>query len=73
MAESPGSLIDKLCVVNNKLWHAQEEVGGAALSQTGLDADTVKKLYHLNLERSLLINEYNEMVGWKGPPIVKIT
>lgn len=88
--DSPGSLVDKISVCNNKLWHAQELVGATANApgwlarlsswltkfppprRPGLDAETVKKLYHLNLERSALINEYNELVGWKGPQIVKV-
>lgn len=72
MELSLGELVDRLSVVNNKLWHVQERVYQAARSDAGLGAQDVKALTGLNLERTSLINAINEKMN-DGAPIVKIT
>lgn len=57
MSDTLGSLIDKLSIVNVKLFMVQEVVHNAAASGEGLDSDTVKKLHVLNSQRNRLITE----------------
>lgn len=68
MAETLGSLVDKLCVTNLKLWHVQEDVYRyqkmsreeyeqvpAAESKQAWD-----RLAQLNLDRNALMTEIDE-------------
>ena len=63
-----GSLVDKLAIVNIKLWHVQEDVYRyskmSSAEYEGLASDeshtTWQKLAQLNLERSGLIRELDE-------------
>lgn len=72
MPESLGSLVDRLSVVNIKIFMVQDRVHAAAASGEGLDAETTGKLVSLNLARSQLINEINAAAGEEAAPIVKI-
>lgn len=57
MAETLGSLCDKLCICNLKLYNVQDVVHSAAAAGEGLDPDTVAKLHSLNLLRNRLMTE----------------
>ncbi len=59
MADTLGSLIDKISICNIKLYHVQEMVNAAARDGQPLDAETTGKLVTLNQQRSALITEYN--------------
>jgi hypothetical protein len=54
---SLGDLVDRLSIVNLKLWFVQDEVHSAARQSHDLPAETVKKLMSLNLERNRLMTE----------------
>lgn len=60
--ETLGALVDKLTIVNLKLWHVQDRVYAAEKAGQGLDAETTKKLTVLNLERSQLITEVDQLL-----------
>jgi hypothetical protein len=55
MDDSLGDLVDRLSIVNIKLFMVQEKVNVAAREGLGLDADTVYRLSALNLERNRLM------------------
>jgi hypothetical protein len=57
LAETLGSLVDKLSITNLKLWFVQDAVHKAAREGEGLDAATVQKLASLNLQRNALMTE----------------
>lgn len=57
MAETLGSLVDKLSVVNLKLWFTQDVVHKAAKTNDGVNAETVARLHSLNLQRNSLMTE----------------
>lgn len=57
MADTLGSLVDKLSICNTKLFAVQEVVHNAAAAGDGLDSDIVKKLHVLNSQRNKLITE----------------
>ena len=59
--ETPGSLIDKLTIVNLKLWH-QEDRAQAPDAQDHIVADAKRKISALNLQRNALIQEYDELM-----------
>lgn len=63
MAETLGTLVDKLCITNLKLWHVQDEVHQAAEAGDGLEADTVAKLHALNLQRNGLMTEIDMLLS----------
>jgi len=52
MMDTLGSLVDSLSIINLKLWHVQDVIHKAASNGEGVDAETVKKLVSLNLERA---------------------
>ena len=62
MAETMGSLVDKLCTVGMKLWAIQDKVHWAADHAGGLDPDTTKKLKDLNHQRNRLMTEIDELL-----------
>lgn len=79
MAETLGSLIDRLSICNVKLWHIQERLDASVKNGEGLDSQTTAALHTVNLQRSSLINEINMLLskamedGEVGiDPIVKI-
>lgn len=57
MADTLGSLVDKLTVTNLKLWHVQDQVHRAARDGEGLPLEIVKKLDYLNTQRNELMAE----------------
>ena len=58
-----GELIDRVSIINCKLWHVQEKVYAAAAAESFLDAETTKQLAILNLERAALLNAINHWAG----------
>lgn len=60
MAETLGQLVDRLSIVNIKLWHVQDVVYAAVAAGEGLDAETTAKLAALNLERNRFVTEIDE-------------
>lgn len=63
MAETLGSLVDKLSITNIKLFMVQDMVHRAARSQEGLDAETVAKLHALNQQRTRLMVEIDQTLA----------
>ena len=63
MSETLGGLVDRLSIVNIKLWFVQDQIHQAAKAGSGLDAETVRKLVHLNLERNRLMTEIDELAA----------
>lgn len=63
MAETLGSLVDKLTVVNLKLWHSQDKVHQAARNGDGVDSETVARLHSLNLQRNGLMTEIDVLLA----------
>ena len=61
MADSLGSLIDKLSIVNIKLYTIQDQVYDAAREKKDLATEAVIKLVELNRQRNNLIGELDEM------------
>lgn len=57
MADTLGSLVDKLITCNLKLWFTQDKLHQAARHGDGLDGETVAKLHSLNLSRNALQTE----------------
>ena len=47
-----GELVDRLTILNLKLWFVQDAVHKASQHGEGLDAETTKKLADLNLDRN---------------------
>ncbi len=71
MAESLGSLVDKLSVVNIKMFFVQDRVHQAAREGQGLDPETTAQVVSLNVQRNGLINELNQL-GGGAEPIIKL-
>lgn len=72
--ETPGSLVDKLMTVSQKLWHQEEKA-----QATGADDHTVaeakRRISALNLQRNALIEEYDTLMrdiieGRKSYPVI---
>jgi len=63
MSETLGGLVDRLSIVNIKLWFVQDQIHQAEKRGQGLDAETVRKLVHLNLERNRLMTEIDELAA----------
>ncbi len=61
MAETLGSLIDKLSVMNLKIWH-QEEIKHRSSLDDATIADAARKIGVLNKQRNDLIQEIDEMM-----------
>jgi hypothetical protein len=72
MADSLGDLVDRLSIVNIKLFMVQERLNTAAREGTGLDADTVQKLSALNLERNRLMTAIDMVGGTRVDARVKL-
>lgn len=56
-----GSLVDRLTILNLKIWKVQDMVYKAARNGDGLDADTVAKLASLNLDRNETMTAIDEL------------
>jgi len=61
MAETPGSIIDKLVTVNMKLWH-QEDIVRDNLEDDAIVAEAKRKINVLNGQRNRLILELDQML-----------
>lgn len=59
MAETLGSLVDKLTIANVRLWHL-EEVKHDAGADDGVVADAARKIAVVNKQRNALIDEIDE-------------
>lgn len=59
--ETVGSLIDKLSIVNLKLWH-QEEVAQDPEADDQIVAAAKRRISVLNLQRNALIQEVDELL-----------
>jgi cell division protein FtsB len=68
MDYSVGELIDRLSVVNNKIWHCVEIVEDNSQLDTVI-ADAARKAQKLNRERTQLINEINHLLGFSREDI----
>jgi hypothetical protein len=73
MADSLGDLVDRLSIVNIKLFMVQERVNVAAREGQGLDAETVHRLSTLNLERNRLMTAIDIAGGTRVDARVKLT
>ena len=58
MAETLGSLVDKLSIKNLRIWHIEEELGGVAISGSKA-AELVRKKELAEKQRDVLIKEIN--------------
>jgi hypothetical protein len=72
MADSLGDLVDRLSIVNIKLFMVQERLNIAARDGTGLDADTVRSLSALNQERNRLMTAIDMAGGTRVDARVKL-
>ena len=72
MTDSLGDLVDRLSIVNIKLFMVQERLNSAARDHVGLDADTVQKLSALNLERNRLMTAIDMAGGTRVDARVKL-
>lgn len=60
---SLGDLVDKLSIVNIKLWFVQGQIMKAALEDRGASAVTVKQQVQLNAERCQLMGEVDRLLN----------
>jgi hypothetical protein len=72
MADTLGSLVDKLSITNIKLWMVQDEVNHAAEAGDGVDADIIKKLVTLNRLRTRLMTEIDKAGGGEVEERIKL-
>ena len=72
MADSLGDLVDRLSITNIKLFMVQERLNSAARDHVGLDADTVRSLSALNLERNRLMTAIDIAGGGRVDARVKL-
>jgi hypothetical protein len=63
LAETLGTLVDKLSVTNLKLFAVQDRVHQAAQAGEGLEPDTVAKLHALNQQRNGLMAELDMLLS----------
>lgn len=63
MAETLGSLVDKLSIVNLKLWHVQDRLQAAARQNQDLPASDAAALVSLNQERNKLATEIDRTLA----------
>lgn len=61
MAETPGSIIDKLVTANMKLWH-QEDVVRDNIDDDAIVAEAKRRINVLNGQRNRLILELDQMI-----------
>ena len=57
---SLGTLVDRLTILNLKLWFVQNKVNQAARENRGVDAETTGQLVALNLERNRVMTEIDQ-------------
>jgi len=75
MSETLGSLMDKLIIVNLKIWHA-EDLAHATGAKDKQVADAKRKINVLNNQRNDLIEEIDELIldivsGRKKPKVYR--
>jgi hypothetical protein len=58
--ETLGSLVDKLSIVNQKIWH-QEEIGHDPGAGDAEVAAAKRKINVLNLQRTALVEEFDTL------------
>jgi len=63
MAESLGDLVDRLSIVNVKLFMVQEKVNEAAKAGVGLDSNSTYRLVTLNLQRNDLMTRIDRVLA----------
>ena len=63
MADSLGDLVDRLSIVNVKLFMVQERANSAARDHLGLDSDTTFKLVTLNQQRNSLMTRIDMVLA----------
>ena len=63
MADTLGSLVDKLSVTNLKLWFVQDQVHQAARDKESLPVEVVQKLDRLNTQRNQLMAEIDMVLS----------
>jgi hypothetical protein len=63
VSETLGSLVDKLSIVNCKLYMVQDVMHQAAKEGKGVEADTVKKVTTLNFQRNQLMFEIDVILN----------
>lgn len=61
MSDTLGSLVDKLAIVNIKLFMVQDDIHAAAKRNEGLSPELTRKVVDLNLQRSKLMTEIDEV------------
>ena len=59
---SLGTLVDRLTILNIKLWFVQNKVNQAARENRGVDAETTGQLVALNLERNRVMTEIDQVL-----------
>ena len=59
---SLGTLVDRLTILNLKLWFVQNKVNQAARENRGVDAETTGQLVALNLERNRVMTEIDQVL-----------
>lgn len=65
-----GNLIDRLSIVNQKIWHLESDIRKGALSDPVEVGRRAMQIRDFNAERVALINALNELDG--GFPEVKV-
>jgi hypothetical protein len=60
MSETLGSLVDKLSIVNLKLWFIQDRLQQAAATDKNLDSKDAQMLVALNRQRNQLATEIDQ-------------
>ena len=70
MAETLGSLCDKLAIMNLKLWHL-EDIKHDPNSNDEKVADVARKIAIANKQRNALIEEIDEMASKGKFPVYK--
>ena len=73
--ETPGMLVDRLMVVNLKLWHIEDKVRDESISGDELKEINTSR-NDLNVQRNALIEELDEkliawIIGKEKPTLIK--
>jgi hypothetical protein len=63
VADTIGSLVDKLVTTNIKLWFTQDIVHQAAKTGEGVDGSVVQRLHSLNIQRNQLMTEVDMLLA----------
>ncbi len=71
MAETLGSLVDKLTIANIRLWHLEEIKHRESASDADV-ADAARKIAVVNKQRNSLIDEIDEFLDGARKDLSKI-